>query len=312
MSTAGERNRYLGIEIGGTKLQVVIGDARGGIARRVRAEVERLEGAQGVRRGIEQGVRDLLAADVVRGVGIGFGGPIDWRTGTARVSHHLHGWEHFALTDWLRDLTGADVVADNDANVAALGEALARPGRASPVFYVTLGSGVGAGLCVEGRIYHGAVPGECELGHVRLDRAGTTVEQRCSGWAVDARVRALAQRQPASLLALAARGMDRGEARALPTALKAGSDEARQILRELADDLALGISHAVHLLHPGTIVLGGGLSLLGEVLRREVEGKLPGYLMEAFRPGPAVELAVLGEDAVPVGALRLAALLEKA
>ena len=62
---------------------------------------------------------------------------------------------------------------------------------ANPVFYVTLGSGVGGGLVVDGRIYHGRKPGEAEIGHVRLDRAGTIVESRCSGWAVDARIRRL-------------------------------------------------------------------------------------------------------------------------
>src|SRR6185295_6797087 len=97
---------------------------------------------------------------------------------------------------------GAPVTVENDANTACLGEALrgAGVGR-NPVFYVTLGSGVGGGLVVDGRIYHGAMPGEAEIGHVRLDRNGTTVESRCSGWAVDAKVRALKATEPDSLLA---------------------------------------------------------------------------------------------------------------
>ena len=71
--------------------------------------------------------------------------------------------------------------------MAALGEAMRGAGVGfNPVFYVTLGSGVGGGLVVDGRIYHGAKPGEAEIGHVRLDRNGTIVEARCSGWAVDA------------------------------------------------------------------------------------------------------------------------------
>ena len=297
---------FMGIEIGGTKLQAVVGDSQGRIERRVRAGVAKEEGAQGVRDRIAAGVRELLARGRVRAVGVGFGGPIDWRSGRVCVSHHVGGWDGFGLAQWLKELTGAEVIADNDANVAALGEAHARAGRASPVFYVTMGSGVGAGLCVDRRIYHGTTPGECEFGHVRLDRSGTMVEQRCSGWAIDARVRDEAARRPDSKLARAAQGMKGGEARALAATLRDRDEAAWGILRELSDDLAFGLSHAVHLLHPATVVLGGGLSLLGEVLRSAVAERLPRYLMEAFRPGPGVELAALGEDSVPVGALRLA------
>ncbi|MFM7806015.1 MAG: ROK family protein, partial [Verrucomicrobiota bacterium] len=75
----------------------------------------------------------------------------------------------------------------------------------------------------------------------------------------------------------------------------------------VADDLAFALSHAVHLFHPDIVVVGGGLSLVGEPLREAMAGALPGYLMDAFRPGPCVALAGLGEDSVPVGALALAA-----
>ena len=78
------------------------------------------------------------------------------------------------------------------------------------------------------------------------------------------------------------------------------------IVREVAADLAFALSHAVHLFHPRMIVLGGGLSLIGESLRTAVAAHLPLHVMEAFAPGPQVALAALGEDAVPVGALRLA------
>jgi glucokinase len=81
---------------------------------------------------------------------------------------------------------------------------------------------------------------------------------------------------------------------------------AQSILQETVADLAFGLSHVVHLLHPEVIILGGGLSLLGEPLRSAVQAHLPPLLMESFRPGPAVTTARLGEDAVPVGALVLA------
>jgi glucokinase len=174
-----------------------------------------------------------------------------------------------------------------------------------PVFYVTLGSGVGGGLVCGGRIYHGASPGEAEIGHVRLDRAGTTVESRCCGWAMDARVGELRHTAPESALARLAANDPGGEARHLGAALRLGDAAAQRLLAELTEDLAFGLSHVVHLFHPQVIVLGGGLANLGEPLRAGVETQLRRFIMEAFAPGPAVRLTALGEDVVPVGALAL-------
>lgn len=297
----------LGIEIGGTKLQLVLGDATGRIHARRRLGVEAAHGANGIRHQIEQTIPELLAERKIEAVGVGFGGPVDWRTGKINRSHHLAGWSGFALADWLRSQTGTDVTMDNDANVAALGEARCGAGVGlNPVCYVTLGSGVGGGLVTEGKIYHGAAPGEAEIGHLRLDRNGTTIESRCAGWAVDARIRELNRQAPAGVLAHLAGSEARGEARHLAAALGQGDAAATRILCEVAEDLALGLSHVVHLFHPQVIILGGGLSGVGEPLRASVAAALVGFTMAAFQPGPEIRLAALGEDAVPVGALLLA------
>jgi glucokinase len=199
------------------------------------------------------------------------------------------------------------VVVDNDANVAALGEATRGVGRGNdPVFYVTLGSGVGGGLVVGGSIYHGAVPGESEIGHIRLDRSGTTVESRCSGWAVDKQVRRLIIEAPGSHIARLAGRSAGGEARFLAAALSEGDSGAQRLLNQLAADLAFGLSHVVHLFHPAIIIIGGGLSAIGEPLRAAVREALAGFVMEVFRPGLEVALAALNEDAVPVGAIEMA------
>jgi glucokinase len=239
-------------------------------------------------------------------VGVGFGGPIDIDTGRVAVSHHVEGWAGFELRSWLADLTGLAVRADNDANVAALGEALRGAGRGRRVvFYVTLGSGMGGGLVVDGRVFHGSRPGECEIGHMRVD-AETTFESRCRGWAVDARVRRHVREHPGGVLARLVGKETKAEARFLAPALERGDEGAREILAETAETLALGLSHAVHLLHPEIIVLGGGLSLVGEPLRAAVADHLPRLVMRAFHPPPPVALSALGEDVVCVGALLLA------
>ena len=294
---------YLGIEIGGSKLQIVEGDGSARIVRRWRAEADRDRGAEGIQQQLKQALRSEFAGGAVAGVGVGFGGPVNHVSGRIAVSHQVGGWNDFPLRDWLAEVVGAPVVVENDSNVAALGEAFADP-DSSALFYFNLGSGVGGGLAIGQRIYHGRPPGECEFGHVRLDRSGATVESRCSGWAVDARIRE--RRSAGSVLARLTAGMRGGEAKVLAEALRQGDAAAREIVRELGDDLGFVLSHVVHLIHPQAIVMGGGLSMVGESLREAVEGALGRYVMKAFLPPPRIHLARLGEDSVPLGALRLA------
>ncbi len=298
---------FVGIEIGGTKLQLVLGEGEGRILERHRFAVDPARDASGIQSQLEGALSSLLQKQKVHAIGVGFGGPVNWRTGRIARSHQIEGWSDFDLRDWLQRITDAPISVDNDANVAALGEARLGAGvDRNPVLYVTLGSGVGGGLVLDGRIYHGATPGESEVGHLRLDRDGTTLESRCSGWAVDARIRELKTSAPQSVLAQRISETRGGEAKHLPAALAQGDGVALALLSEIACDLAFGLSHAVHLFHPEVIVLGGGLSLIGEPLRRAVAEALTGQIMEVFAPGPRIVLAALGEDAVPVGALFLA------
>jgi glucokinase len=209
---------------------------------------------------------------------------------------------------WLSALIDAPVAMDNDANAAALAEACQGAGMGcTPVFYTNSGSGVGGGLVIDGKIYHGAPPGEAEIGHMRLTPSGPTVEESCSGWAVDRKVREHCAGHPTGILGVLAAQSPGREARHLKGALLAGDAAARSILDETAGALAFALSHVAHLFHPAMIILGGGLSLIGEPWRESVAQALPQYLMKAFLPGPEIRLAALGEETVPLGALLLAA-----
>ncbi len=302
------KDTLIGIEIGGTKLQVVLGENPEVIVKRHRYVVDKAKGAVGVRNQIEDGVKKLLADHSVSGIGVGFGGPFNIQTEKVSCSHQIEGWNDFEIRPWLENIAHCPITVDNDANTASLGEAIYGAGKeANPVFYVTLGSGVGGGLVVDGNIYHGAPPGESEIGHIRLDKSGKIVESSCSGWAVDSKIRTLKTTDPDSYLCqLLSNEKEGGEAKFLNTALKKKDPAAIRILDETADDLAFGLSHVVNLFHPAIIVLGGGLALLGEPLRASVEKAMPPYLMDAFAPGPKIALTELGEDPVIVGALELA------
>jgi len=306
----------LGIEIGGTKLQLVTDDLTGQITQRFRYVIDPAQGADGILTQIAATIQQL--PEPPQGVGVGFGGPVDWQTGRIATSHQVAGWAGFDLANWLREqIPGTMVRVENDANVAALGEA--RKGVATGfdhVFYITLGSGVGGGMVVNRRIYHGISPGEAEIGHLWLvppseSTPGQTLEQTISGWAVDQQIRDLVPQLPDdSALKIAVQkahvaGSVGKEARFLHSAYEAGDPVAKMLIEQIGSVLALGLSHCVHLFHPQAIVLGGGLSLIGEPLRAAVRQALPRFIIKAFHPAPVVLLAKLAEDAVPLGALAL-------
>lgn len=298
--------KFLGIEIGGTKIQVFLTDQKINILERHKFYVGHKKEAAGIRDAISEKVLEIIGREQILTIGIGFGGPIDYRSGTVIKSHHVEGWSGFHLTKWLSDLTASPVVADNDANIAALGEAHFGAGRNhGRVFYITLGSGIGGGLVIDGEIYHGHRSTEMEIGHIRLDKSGKILENKCSGWAVDQKIRSYIARNPDSILAGLAGRAGSGESRYLLRAIAKGDQGAIEIFNETTDDLAFGISHAVHLVNPGVIILGGGLSLAGPPLRKAVREKISGYVMEAI-PLPRICLAELKEDAVCVGAALLA------
>ena len=298
---------FVGIEIGGTKIQVVTGDSQARILDRKRFVADPVKGGKGIRDQIVKALKQIQLKHSICAVGVGFGGPFNQETGLTCCSHQVNGWDGFPLRKWLSDqLNGIGVNICNDANTAALAEARVGAGRGeSPVFYITLGSGIGGGLVVDGKLYNGALPSEMEIGHVRINNEGETLESRCSGWSVDKRLRNYIEANSDSRLAriVESRG---GEAKYLLSAINEGDEGVRVVFDEVCQDLAFGLSHVVHLLNPAVIVLGGGLSLMGEPLRLGVEQMLKRIIMEAMKPGPIIRLATLKEDAVPIGALHLA------
>src|SRR5581483_6871034 len=134
--------------------------------------------------------------DRVRGVGIGFGGPVDDATRTVIKSHQIEGWDNFPLADWVGGLLGWPAVLGNDADVAGLAEALFGAGKGlSPIFYITIGSGIGGGLIINGEIYRGCGRGAAEIGHLGVSGEGSVaadlpLEEEASGCAIAQHARA--------------------------------------------------------------------------------------------------------------------------
>jgi len=296
----------IGIEIGGTKLQIAAGDPLSGrIDQLYRHEVDQDQGAAGILARIEASI--ALLPQAPQQIGVGFGGPLDPESGVVAASHQIGGWSGFNLKRWFLDRYTAEIRMENDANVAAIGETFLGAGRHfRKVFYITLGSGVGGGMLVDGQLYQGNRPGEAEVGMLQMDRLGRNLESYCSGWALDAQIRAMIRELPSeSILKREVGDHTRGESRFLLSAIQQGDPAAISLLHRYADHLAWGLSHVAHLFNPEVIILGGGVSLIGEPLRKEVQEILPRYLVKTFQPGPQIALAELREEAVLVGALCL-------
>jgi glucokinase len=320
---------FLGIEIGGTKLQLGLGRGDGVLAGLWRGTVDFARGAEGIRAQIVQAVPELLAqAKIERiqlhGVGIGFGGPVNDATRTVIKSHQIEGWDNFPLPDWISDLVGLPAVLGNDADVAGLAEALFGAGQGlSPIFYITIGSGIGGGLIINGEIYRGCGRGAAEIGHLQFttywlgnaklrefEIPPSTLEQLASGWGIgETARRCVLEEKPIHSL-LYSKALDakrRLTARDIVDAVRQGDAFAESMLNQSTRHLADAICHVITLLCPRRIIIGGGVALMGEKLLFEPLRKLVAErVFKPFANCYDIVPAALGEEVVVHGALALA------
>jgi glucokinase len=176
------------------------------------------------------------------------------------------------------------------------------------LFYITVGSGVGGGWILNGRIDNGQGIGAAEIGHMWVPdpRTGefTELEQICSGWAIGQRARQAASRAPSRMEEMAG-SLEKIDAKIVYLAAEKMDETARLILKETCQILGAALGNIVALLHPERIVLGGGVSLMGpffwDLLRSEFQSRL----MPVFAPRVELVQAKLGEDVVVIGALCL-------
>jgi glucokinase len=298
----------VGIEIGGTKLQAGVGLRDGKLVALVRRSVDPARGGAGIREEIPSLVEEAVAkagcsAKDLVGLGIGFGGPVDSKRGRILVSHQIEGWADFPLRDWLQKKVEVPVVLQNDAKTAALAEATLGAGKGlRRIFYITVGSGVGGGLVVDGAPDVGQGLGAGEIGHtwVPNPESGTPdkLEHVASGWSIGKRGSRRLGRElsGAEVAALAGKG----------------DAAARKTVEESAEALAIGIGNVLALLHPERFIVGGGVSLMGELwwgpLRRALAEK---YAFAPFAQSYEVVPSALGEEVVVIGAVLLGLSVKK-
>jgi glucokinase len=302
---------YLGVEIGGTKLQLGLGEGDGVIRGLWRGAVDPAAGGEGIRRQIVGALPDLLAEagverSALKGVGVGFGGPTDDATQTVIKSHQIAGWDGFPLGAWLADALGVPTVICNDADVGGVAEALFGAGKGlSPVFYMTIGSGIGGGLIIDGEIYRGVGRGAGEVGHLSI-RGEDILEAFASGWGIQNRANRLAAADP-RYAALKARVGGDLTTRDLAAAARAGDPAAAELIGVAVEALAEAVDGVIRLLCPRRIVMGGGVTLMGEDLFfAPLRAAVADRVFPPFAGLTDIVPAALGEEVVVHGALALA------
>ena len=303
---------FLGIEIGGTKLQFGVGSANGGkLTVLKRATVCPANGAEGIRRQIEQVAAPLVGEYGIQAIGFGFGGPVDRLAGRIVKSHHVVGWDGFPLVDWCRETLGLPAAIGNDSDMAGLGEARFGAGRGHRVvFYTNVGSGIGGALVVDQRVYAGSGGISSELGHIRpgteAESPQQIVELVSSGWAIAAAARADAH-LAGELRRQHACAADQLTSKMVAEAAAAGNQAALGIFHRATQTYGWAIAQMITLLAPEVVVVGGGVPLAGEAvffapLRQQVDRYVFPPLRGTYRIAPAE----LDEEVVVHGALALA------
>ncbi|MFC0410065.1 ROK family protein [Roseomonas elaeocarpi] len=302
----------IGIDLGGTQLRVALVDPAGRI---LRAERQRTD-AQGGPEAVIGQMRAMIAAlrdENTAAIGVGLPGTFDAAEG--RVIHMvaLPGWRDVPLAGRLRELTGLPAALENDAKVAAIGEWHAGAGQGCRSFcYVTVSTGIGGGIVVDGRLLRGLGGLAGEIGHTRIAETSEPCncgqrgcwEALASGTALGRRARAAVAAEPACHLAAVA-----GDAPATGEhagrAAREGCAVAARVLEEEAVLLGVGFRNLHHLYAPERIVVGGGVSALLEEMRPTIERTLREQLLPGFRPAEILR-AALGDDAGLVGAAGVA------
>jgi glucokinase len=278
--------RTLAIDIGGTKFTVAVFEGSRMVARKS-CSTDR----EGGRDWMLAQIREIAVAwrreATLDRCGIGFGGPVDFAARRVALSTHVGGWQDFALPDWVESELGLPAVMDNDANVGALGEAMFGAGQGfSPLFYMTLSTGIGGGLVVDGRIYRGADSYAGEIGHLTVRPGGP--ECLCGS-------RGCLERMCAGIWMETDHGRSARELMC-----------DAEFVRRYVVDLALGLKACIMLLNPARIVIGGGISKAGEALFGPLREELRRQITAWSRARIDVAPAALGDDSVLYGALALA------
>jgi glucokinase len=314
----GPADHVLALDVGGTKLAAGVVRGDGSVRSRLVEPADRDQGPDDmIRRHLALGRRAVEAAGLdavdIQAVGIACGGPLDPERGIIFGPLHLPGWINVPLVAIVEDAFRVPAAVDNDATAGAVAEWRFGAGRDRDVrslVYLTISTGIGGGLVLDGRPYRGAAGNAGELGHLTIDIDGDPcacgrrgcLEAYASGTNIARRAReALAAGEPSSLA-----GVATVTARDVAAAAAGGDALAGRVWDETTRMLGSAVATILDVLNPELVVLGGGVTNAGDALLRPIRETA---LREAMRPAAGsadVVLATLGEDLGVVAAASVA------
>ena len=310
---------YIGIDVGGTTIKAGAVDEQGNILYKHSCPT-------GVERGYEPMIRDMAelgfsaveksghAREEVKAIGIGIPGIMDQRTGIIPLCTNLN-WHNVPILEEMKKYTDVPVYVDNDATVAGLAESVkgVSAGCSDSVF-VTLGTGVGGGIVIGGKVFSGSHGVASEIGHMTTVDGGELCscgnrgcwERYASATALIREGRKLCAENSSCALMYAVDGdPEKITAKHVIDLAKAGDPGCSALFANYVHHLAVGMRNLINLYDPEVIVLGGGVSHAGEFLLNAVREALPKYVFFKTMPFARVELAQLTNDAGIIGAAML-------
>jgi glucokinase len=308
----------LGVDIGGTKVAVGLIDHEGKIIAQGRKPMIANGTAQAGLEAVVGAIDSMIsAADSPASIGICAPGPLDPKSGIVLNPPNVPCWRNFPLGSEISAKYKVPVKIDNDANAAALAET--RWGAAQGfkyVFYATIGTGIGTGIVLDGKIYHGNTGSAGEGGHVSIDYRGPVcncgkrgcIEVLASGPAIGARARAKLEAEPARISVL--RELAKGDIASVSSetvarAFAAKDAVAQEILQETSDLLTSWLGSIVDLLDPDVIVMGGGVAAMLQPFFEGISQTLPRWCVNPHASRIPLRLAHYGADAGIAGGAAL-------
>ena len=307
----------VGVDIGGTKVAAALVTAEGEIRRKTRVPMVSTGDAATGFAAVKEAIGAIYAAApeaVITGIGICSPGPLDPTTGVVLNPPNLPCWRNFPLAAETEEAFAVPTRVDNDGNAAGLAEALWGAGAGyRNVFYATIGTGIGAGIVFDRKIYHGRTGSAAEGGHVSIDYKGPVcgcgkrgcIEALASGPRIAARAREkLAAGIPSRILAHAG-GIAEVQTEHVGAAFREGDAIAREVLTETAFLLTVWLGNIVDLLEPDVIVVGGGVAELMSSFFAGISAGLPHWCLNQRAGEIPLVLARYGADAGIAGAAAL-------
>lgn len=318
--TMEQTKRFIGIDIGGTKCAVTLGDENGAILRKVRFMTGTPEETvEAILSAAERFLLDATeAGECVLCAGISCGGPLDSEKGIILSPPNLPGWDHVEIVRMTRERLGIPAQLANDANACALAEWRFGAGRGTRhMIFLTFGTGMGAGIIIDGKIYSGANGNAGEVGHVRMDRFGPigygkmgSFEGFVSGGGIAMSARSLAterlQRGETVAYCRSYEELASVSAKTVADAARAGDETAREVFRLCGEMLGRGLAILVDILNPECIVIGSVFARAEDLLREPMEEALMCEALPFSRAAVRIVPAELGDAIGDKAALALA------